>query len=101
MHIELSSKMEKFISTDSDRAKHFGKLAKNIRFCLSVMCGADSLEEVPNVPPTRRHKLKGLYAGCWGLDLGKSWRMIIRPNPPETAPKNVKSIVVIDIVDYH
>ena len=93
----ISNKLNKYLNDEKCIRKHYGNLSDAITFSISVLVGADCLALVPNVPPTRRHKLSD---GNWALDLNKNWRMIIRPLDGDS-PENIKSIEIIDIVDYH
>jgi len=79
----------------------YGKNGGRIAVVISVLQAADSLADVPNVPPTRRHKLGSNYQGCWAIDISKNWRMIIRPNKDFDDLTKIVSVTIVDIVDYH
>lgn len=102
MKISYDSKIKKKLLDNSTVKKHFGKLADKIIIRISLLTAADNLGDIPNLPPTRRHKLVGNYANCWGIEIEKNWRMIIQPiSLGLNDPKDIKEIIIIDIVDYH
>lgn len=102
MEIFFTAKVEKLILDKRKLVKRFGdKTAKNINIVLSVLKVVSNLDDVPNVPPTRRHKLEGDLKGLWAIDVSKNYRLIIRPIDSELELKKIKSIEIIDIVDYH
>jgi len=101
MQLSISLKLKKSFASEETLKKNYGKLFKRIILCTSILLGADTLQDVPNVPPTRRHKLSGFYQDCWGIDLGKNWRMVLRPLPPCEILNKIKNIEIVDIVDYH
>ena len=97
----MSKKVERsFIDQQSLKAD-YGRLADRIEMVLSVLRLADNLYEVPNVPPTRRHKLTGNFQGCWALDIDKNRRMIVKPNVDSDDLKRINELEILEIVDYH
>jgi mRNA-degrading endonuclease YafQ of YafQ-DinJ toxin-antitoxin module len=52
--------------------------ASDILKALSVLQAANTLAEVP--PSYRPHPLKGMYKGCFAVDVDKVHRIIFRPN---------------------
>lgn len=101
MQVTTSHRLLKKIENDQLIKKHYGKLANSIVECISILNGADSLHDVPNVPPTRRHKLAGEYFGCWGIDLDKRWRMVLRPASISQDLREITAIEIVEIVEYH
>lgn len=101
MKVSVSNKLSKYLKDSKSIKSAYGNISGRIETALSVLGVADNLEEVPNVPPTRRHKLTGNYQGCWAIDLDKSYRMIIKPTMAEEDVSKITSIEIIDIVDYH
>jgi len=101
MEIRTSKYLEKCLSNDSILKRDYGCLAPKIKASISVLVVADNLGEVPNVPPTRRHKLSGKYDGCWALDLNRNYRLIIRPTARTEDVSSIREVEIIDIVDYH
>lgn len=99
MEIQYSRAMQRRLKDEKTIAKHFGNLKDKILFCLSVLLASDCLDQVPNVPPTRRHKLAGV-ANCWALDLSANWRMIISGVDGQN-PSNITVIEILGIEDYH
>ncbi len=99
MEIVYSKNLTKKMQDEKAIAKNYGALKSRILLCLSVLIAAGSLGDVPNVLPTRRHKLIG-KADVWALDLSANWRMLIKAldgNDPASTTK----VEVIGIEDYH
>ena len=101
MKIEMEHKIAKKLDDIKSIKQNYGRLLDKIELILSVLQVTDNLEEVPNVPPTRRHKLTGSYDGHWALDLDKNHRLIIKPSEKQDNPKNITGVIIVDIVDYH
>lgn len=101
MKITINRKIEKKFANARELKINYGKLANRIEMVLSVLKVASNLKEVPNVPPTRRHKLVGDYEGCWALDIDKSRRMILRPTNNSDILEEINELEIIAIVDYH
>ena len=102
MKIFFERKLEKKMVNESTIKKNYGKLADKIIVRLSILEAVDCLDDIPNVPPTRRHKLSVNYSNCWAIDIDKSWRMILKPVTEYLAnPKDIKEIIILDITDYH
>lgn len=74
-----------------------------------MLHAAASLAVVPTTPPERRHLLTGDYAGHYAVDLQHPHRIVFIPaeDPPPLKPDgghdlhNIKSIIIIEVVDYH
>lgn len=102
MKLFYDHKIEKKLIDEQTIKKYYGKLSDKILIRISLLIAADRLSDIPNVPPTRRHKLSGKYEKCWAVDLDKNWRIIIKPvSNQDLEPSDIDEIVVIDIVDYH
>lgn len=103
MKIIYSRHLEKYLSDNRLMFRKYGKLADSIWMVLSVMQVSNTLADLPPVKPTRRHKLKGDYAGCWAIDLNANYRMIIKPAKENYRDdlKDVDEIKIVDICDYH
>jgi len=76
---------------------------------LTVLEAAESLNDVPTAPPTRRHPLQGNRKGCFAVDLKHPFRIVLKP-AQHPIPKRddggidlfaVTAIEIIDIEDYH
>lgn len=110
MDIEFKDKrLSRQMTSEKDLKKAFGDRAKRIQMRLSVLMAAANLEEVPSDPPTRCHELKGDFAGCFGVDVSGNWRLIFKPSH-DPLPlndeggidlRNVTSIIILGVVDYH
>lgn len=101
MKIVYGSKVKKYLEDEKSIKRKYGLLSNQIIVALSVLQFSINLSLVPNVPPTRRHKLSGNYEGCWAIDLSKSWRMILKPNSPNLELFQIEEVEIVDICDYH
>lgn len=104
MKIHYSSrKLEKTLNDQRLIKKCYGKFSTKILIRLSEIRAANNLNEIPNVPPPRRHKLTLDYDGCWGIDYSKNYRLILEPvgefdiNDLTTITK----VKIVDLRDYH
>lgn len=102
MKISYDNKIKKKLVDNATIKKCYGKLADKIIIRMSLLVAANSLADIPNLPPTRRHKLVGNYASCWGIEIEKNWRIVVKPILPNlNDPEDIKEIIIVDIVDYH
>ena len=102
MNIFYDNKIKKKLSDNSSIKKYYGRLADKIIIRISLLMVANNLGDIPNLPPTRRHKLVGNYANCWSIEIEKNWRIVIKPTLGDiNNPEDIKEITIIDIVDYH
>ena len=99
MKIQYSRDLQKKMKDEKTIARNYGKLANRISLSLSVLTVADCLEDVPNVPPTRRHRLEG-EQNHWAIDLSANWRMIIEGLDGDE-PSNISEIRIVRVEDYH
>jgi proteic killer suppression protein len=105
-----SAKLEKIFNSASAMQAEFGsEQAKKIQLRLSVLRNASNLDEVPAMPPDRRHELKGKYAGCFAVDVKQPYRLIFKPDYENTPCKpdggidlrKVTKIKILGVEDYH
>jgi plasmid maintenance system killer protein len=102
MVIKFGTKLKCDLNDMHDLKKEYGaKMASNIKFVVSVLNDSSTLDKVPNVPPTRRHKLVGNLKGYWAIDLTQNQRMLIRSLSNEDDPSRIDEIIIVDIGDYH
>jgi len=101
MEIIVNKKLQKVLADSRLMKAYYGNLSGRIETAISVLKFVDNLGEVPNVPPTRRHKLIGNYDNCWALDLDKNHRLIIKPVTNDDNISNISSVEIVAIVDYH
>ncbi len=104
MNIEYSSnKLEKILTNPRLLKKHYGKDFNRLSMRLSELRAANSLFDIPEVPPPRRHKLYGEWENCWGIDYSKNYRIILRPigNFDLDDLKTINEIEILDLLDYH
>lgn len=99
MNISYSNKIKKKICDDYHISKNFdSKTGIAIKMVISLLTRAQYLDDIPNVPPTRRHKLTD---GNWAIDVSKNYRMILNNGSDSDDPKEIDTIIVSDICDYH
>lgn len=98
-----SSKDEKIFQNERLIKKYYGKDGENIINRLSELRAANNLEEIPPVPPPRRHKLSNNMKNCWGIDYSKNDRIIIEPAGEFDIEdlKTITEIKIIKLEDYH
>ena len=102
MTIHFSPKILKIIFNEKQMIRKYGaEIEKSTRVAISVLRNVKSLKEVPNVPPTRRHRLQGKMHYLWALDLNKSYRLLIQPSIDSDDLSKITEVTVCDIVDYH
>lgn len=104
MRIEYASnKLEKILANPRIIKKYHGKNADRLLIRLSELLAADSLFDIPEVPPPRRHKLSGEWENCWGIDYSKNFRIILQPVGEYNINdlSSIKEIKIVDLVDYH
>ncbi|SFM28520.1 proteic killer suppression protein [Gracilibacillus orientalis] len=104
MNILYSSrKLEKILNNPRLIKKQYNKLYDKLSIRLSELRAANSLEDISCDPPPRRHKLKGTFSDCWGINVSKNYRIIIQPHGEynENDLKTINEILIKDIEDYH
>jgi proteic killer suppression protein len=104
------SKLAKTCNSEKALVKAYGKAnARKIMFRLSFLASAETLSDVPVMPPTRRHELKGSRKGQFAVDVQQPYRLIFEPanRPAQSGKKRgvdigaVTAIRIIAIEDYH
>lgn len=104
MEIHYSStKQEKILTDVRLLKKYYSKDYVKISNRLSELRIANNLNEIPDVPPPRRHKLKGDLKDCWGIDYSKNYRIIIKPVGEFDINDltSISEILIVDFDDYH
>lgn len=96
-------KLEKILSDERLIKKHYTPLYKKLIIRLSEIKVASSLEDIPHIPPPRRHKLDGDFSECWGIDISKNYRIVISPfgEWDQDDVKTINAIEIRSIEDYH
>lgn len=104
MKIYYESKKQERILTDLRLIKkYYGKASESMANRLSELRVANNLNEIPEVPPPRRHKLTGNYKGYWGVSFSRNSRIILKPvgNFIIDDLTSITEIAIVDLVDYH
>ena len=95
--------LEKKLSDERLIKKYFGNLAKNLSIRLAELEAANTLADIPQIPPPRCHRLLGKRNNQWGIWISNNYRLIVIPIG-ECDLENlstVKAVKIVDIVDYH
>ena len=99
-----SSKDEKILCNERLLYKNYKKEhAKKIQSRLTELEAANNLGEIPQIPPPRRHKLRGEYQMCWGIDYSPNYRIIIEPYGTYNIDDltTITEIKILKLEDYH
>ncbi|KOO48143.1 type II toxin-antitoxin system RelE/ParE family toxin [Priestia koreensis] len=98
-----SNKLEKILTNERLIKREYTSFYQKVINRMSELRAANNLNEIPHDPPPRRHKLSGEYANCWGIDVSKNYRIILRPveNVDEMDAKLISAIEILKIEDYH
>ena len=100
MEIRFSNnKLEKELSDERIIKKKYGRLADRIITVLNELMVVKTLDEIPIVPPDRRHKMTNADY-TWSIDLNKNYRMWIKSDGIDD-PKLVTTITIEKIFDDH
>lgn len=103
-------RLERVFSSEREIRRAYGDvMAGIIRRRITLLIRANSLTEVPNRPPARRHSLSGRRMGQYAIDLAHPYRLIFEPNHNPVPRREdggvdtdlVTSITIIEVVDYH
>lgn len=98
-----TKKLEKILTNERLIKMQYTGFYKKIINRMSEIRVANNLDEIPHVPPPRRHKLDGDYNDCWGIDVSKNFRIVLRPigDWDESDLKTINEIEILSIEDYH
>jgi proteic killer suppression protein len=105
-----NEKLAKIFNSEKNLVREYGaENAKKIKRRMAVFQAANCLEEVPPVPPERRHELSGKRKGQFAVDLKHPYRIVFLPNhnplPHKTDGgldlKNINAITITSVEDYH
>jgi len=99
MKIQYSKELQKTLKDEKTIKRNYGNFSNRILMCISVLMFADTLATVPNVPPTRRHKLVN-EVNKWALDVSPNWRMTIE-GIDGNDPSSITEVKIVTIEDYH
>ena len=105
-----TNKLAKLCSTAKEmKAKWGQRMAERLQQRLFELVAADTLDDVPRVPPPRCHELTGDLKGKLAVDLIHPYRLVFSPgHDPRPEKKDggldwaqVTEIVVEAVIDYH
>ncbi len=104
-----SNKDARIFNSDRELQKKYEHLARKIQQRLVELRAANTLADVSDSPPPRRHKLVNDSEGQWAVDLNGNKRLIFEPSN-DPIPKTedgaidltrVTEIMIIEVTDYH
>lgn len=99
MYIEYSNDLRKKLKDAGSIKRNYPAMKEKIEFILSILSVSVHLSDVPNVPPTRRHKL--VSSGMiWALDVSRNYRLILEALDGDV-PENISRVRLLRIEDYH
>lgn len=98
-----SKKLETILTNERLIKKEYTAFYQKVINRMSELRAVNNLEEIPHVPPPNRHKLNGVYDNCWGIDVSKNFRIVLRPTGEweESDLKTIRNVEIITIEDYH
>lgn len=98
-----TTKLEKILTNERMIKKQYTAFYKQIINRMSEIRTANNLEEIPHIPPPRRHKLEGNLNDCWGIDITKNFRIVLKPVGEwnESDLQTINKIIILSIGDYH
>jgi len=98
-----SKKLEKILTNERLIKKHYSNFYIKLLNRLSEIKAAKNLNDIPHFPPPRRHKLTQNFSDCWGIDVSKNFRIILKPDCDydEYDLTTIDSIMIVSIEDYH
>ncbi|AVX21643.1 proteic killer suppression protein [Carboxydocella sporoproducens DSM 16521] len=103
-------KLQKISCSERKIIKSFGeKIGQKLMQRLSELKAAKDLSEISHLPPQRLHLLSGDRANHFSVDLTANYRLIFTSpeitealNPDGTLDKaKIKTVIIIEVVDYH
>jgi proteic killer suppression protein len=110
MELHFSSKsLEKQLTQDRLMKSKFGDCYSKLRLRMNELDAVESLAEISEYPPQRKHVLSGDLSGCFAVDVSRNRRIIFEPFPKSIPYKDdgniryeaIKSIKILDVRDYH
>jgi proteic killer suppression protein len=95
-----STKLRKIVNCEKELNREYGQdKGRIIMRRMLVLRAAINLEQVPHLPPERRHELTGSRKGEFAVDLKHPFRLIFKPNHDPI--RQVTAITIICVEDYH
>lgn len=97
-----SNRLERTFGGQKELVARFG--AENAR---KIMMRVHELRSVPDLshisrrPPPRLHELHGDLEGCYAVDVRQPFRLVFRPTLPERDLSRIRSITILEVMDYH
>lgn len=96
----FNNKLKKSLSNERIIKKEYGTLAKRINEVLDELDVAVCLDDIPEIPTDRRHKMTN-EKYTWSIDVSINYRMWVQSDEKENDPTKVFSITILGIFDDH
>lgn len=98
-----SRKQEKILTNPRLVKKEYNELSNKILIRITELKSVICLEDIPVVPPPRRHKLSNDLDNRWAVDLNGKMRLVFEAcgNYDINDLKTIGAIKIIDIMNYH
>lgn len=105
-----TKKLAKIFNSQREIIKEYGEVrGKAIMRRMAVLSAASCLEDVPAVPPPRRHELRENRKGQFAVDITGNYRLVFVPdNDPLPLNKDgglelkrINEIKILGVEDYH
>ena len=85
---------------NNELVKKYGKdVAKKLPQRIKELKSFNSVNEIPVIPPFRRHKLKGDREGEFALSITSQYRLIFKPNDNNIIIEDLREIKKIEIME--
>lgn len=106
----VSTKLRKIFNSEKELNREYGtEQARTIMRRMATLKAAASLDDVPRLPPDRRHELTGDLQGHFAVDLKHPCRLLFLPNNDPLPKKadggidlqKVTTITITKVKDYH
>jgi len=102
-------KLRNTLESEKKLKGKYGKLASRIMQRLDELRSFETLEALQQeMPHIHCHELKGDKKGMLAVNISGNYRLLFKPHEPQPLKpdggldwKQIKAIIIIDIVDYH
>jgi len=104
-----SKKLKRQLADEKEMGRAFGHVMPALKRRLDLLRAAPCLEQVPIMPPLRRHELSHDWAGHFAVVLTGNWRLVFRPDHDPVPQRSdggidlaaVTAVIIVAIEDYH
>lgn len=103
-----NKRLQKVCSNRNEAVKKYGaKVGGKLLLRLAQLQAFESLEDVSQKPPFRRHLLTGTYQGCFAVDLTSRFRLIFEPvfekniKLEDSSLSEIKLIMIMEVSNHY